>query len=132
MYDKIEIDEVEYDVRIVYGSIKRVATIEQGQNRGRSLYPSIISDVMGTSISYTMQVERKESNPQAYYDFYEAITSPVAYHTVKLPYNDTEIEFDAEILSAQDTDMGLVGGNRKWQGLSITFNPIEPQRMPTL
>lgn len=131
MYSGITIDNVEYKVRIKYGSIRRIATVIQGNNRGTSLYPSTISDVMGTAYEYTMEIERDETTPNDYNNFYQVITAPVAYHSVTLPYNNTTLTFNAEILTAEDTALGSIGGYNKWSNLQITFVPIEPQRMPT-
>lgn len=128
MYNGITLDGTTYDVRIVYGSIKRAFSVIDGQNAGQSITNRKIRDVVGTEYTYTMQVEPNPANLTAYNSFYEAITSPQATHTVVMPYGNSTMSFTCCIYTGEDTDAGIFGGTRKWQSLTLTFSPVQPQR----
>ena len=128
MYNGIMLDGTLYDVRIVYGSIKRAFTIKEGKNGGESIGKYKIRDIIGTGYSYQMQIEPNPNNIAAYNAFYEAISAPIARHEVEMPYGDETITFDACIYSGTDTDAGMFANRRKWTGLTIVFEAYKPQR----
>lgn len=128
MYNGITLDGTTYDVRIVYGSIQRTFEVIEGLNAGISINATQIRDVLGTSISYQMQVEPNPNNMADYYSFYQAITSPQNFHHITAPYNNTTIDFDCSISGGSDVDMGMIGGNRMWSALTLAFTPKTPQR----
>lgn len=130
MYNKLTMDNVEYEVRIVYGSIQRTFTIVEGKNIGTSINATRIRDILGTSYSYQMQIEPNPNNMADYYAFYEAISSPQNTHHITAPYNNTTIDFDCCIDGGTDADMGLFANNRKWSALTLAFTPLAPQRTP--
>lgn len=124
----INIDGTDYNVRISFPSIERNFELVEGQNGGLSLSFRTIRDIGGTAYTYTMQVEPEFSDPTSYDAFYEAISAPVPYHSVTVPYGQTTLTFDAQIISGSDTYRGKASGSERWGGLSVTFIPIQPQK----
>ena len=122
-------DGVTYNVRIAYPTLERSFNIPQGQNRGKSLGYSDIDDIFGTEYGYQFNVEEDPAHRADYDLFYEAISAPVGFHTITLPYGQSTITFQAKVTSGRDVFRGIVGGRRKWEGLEVRFSPIVPQRM---
>lgn len=124
----ITLDGIDYDVRVVYDTLFRNFAIVEGGNSGMALSGKRIADIIGTKYSFSMQVEPNPANPTAYDAFYEAISEPVETHTVKLPYNQSTITFEAYITAGQDGYHGILGSKR-WRGLVVNFEAVAPQRM---
>ena len=126
----ITVDNVAYDV-LITSNIERAFSLKQGGQGGTAQTGREIPDIIGTDYVYTITVEPNKSNFTAYDSFYEAISSPVDYHSVTLPYGQTTITFDAMILSGQDTLKRKAGTSNRWGALSLQFVPITPQRTTT-
>lgn len=126
----IKLDGIYYRVKVTFKSLKRSFSLMEGNNKGVALSARTIRDILGTQYSYSMNVEPDDANPTEYDDFFDAISSPVNYHTISLPYGQTEIVFEAQITSGSDTYRGNMGGYERWGGMTVNFNPMEPQRRP--
>jgi len=124
----ITMDGTTYDVRTVFGSLKRSFTFTEGENAGVSKYGTEILDTIGTKYSYTVDIEPNQSNPTAYDSFYEAVSNPNRIHTITMPYGQTTLSFSAKIESGQDAYQGKCGYER-WDGLSLVFTPMYPQKL---
>lgn len=125
----ITLDGQNYDVRIVYGSLSRTFEILEGSNAGTSLNSTRIRDIHGTRISYSMEIEPNPSNVEDYDAFYEIISSPTDSHSVSFPYGQTQLTFDAMITGGADTYEGKIAGKQRFKTLSLSFVPLEPQRV---
>ena len=123
----IILDGIEYDVRVKYESLIRSFSLLEGTNKGTTITQRQIRDLIGTGYSYSMNVEPNPNNWDDYYNFFDAISTPVDYHTVTLPYNGNTITFNAQVISGSDTYRGNLGGHERWGGLKINFKFIEPQ-----
>ncbi len=123
----ITIDNVSYDVILTSG-IERAFSIKQGKLGGTAQTGREILDILGTDYTYSITVEPNKNNLAQYDAFYQAITAPVEYHEVTLPYGQTTITFEAMILSGKDSLKRKIGTGNRWGGLKIQFKPIEPQR----
>lgn len=124
----ITMDGVNYDVRVVYNTLVRSFELLEGENAGQMLSGRYERDLIGTGYSFSMGVEPNPLNRAAYDSFYQAISAPVATHTVVMPYGQGTIEFVARVVSGNDTYNGKTGGRRLWSGLSVEFIYIQPQR----
>lgn len=128
--ESITLDGKEYKVQIIYPSRGRRFTIREGSNSGVSLSGRKIRDIFGTEYGYYMTVKADPLYPEDYDAFYEAISAPVDYHRVIMPYGQGTLEFEAAVYSGEDLDKGVHAGVRRWEGLQISFEPMEPQRRP--
>lgn len=124
----IQIDAVVYRVRVVYGSLKRSFSIEDGPNSGTSIRKRAIRDIIGTGYAYEMQIEPDPRYPTDYDSFFDAVSAPVESHTVSFPYGQETLSFQAQIVSGADTYGGKLAGYERWNGLTLRFVPMEPQR----
>lgn len=123
----LTVDGYEYHVRLVYGSLRRMFSITEGPNSGISINARSIRDILGTSYTYTVNIEPDPARPEDYDRLYSVISSPVEYHSVVMPYGQTTLKFDAEVYTGTDMLGPTIGGVNRWNGLSITFRPIQPQ-----
>lgn len=126
--EKITIDGVEYRVKILYPSRLISFEIVEGNNTGLSLSFRTIRDVAGTRYNYTMTVKADRQHPEDFDAFLEAISAPVDYHRVIMPYGQKTLEFDAAVRAGSVTDYGVSAGKRRWDDLELTFEAMEPQR----
>lgn len=124
----ISIDDTFYHVKVRFQSLSRAFNIVEGNNAGRALSARTIRDVLGTSYSYTMDVEPDYAHPEDYDDFFEVISEPTDFHVVKMPYGQTELTFDAQIISGEDVYKGYMSGRDVWGGLTVNFVAMQPQR----
>lgn len=128
--ESINLDGKEYKVLVIYPSRGRRFTIREGENSGMSLSGRKIRDIFGTEYGYYMTVKADPQHPEDYDAFYEAVSAPVESHRVIMPYGQTTLEFEAAIYSGEDIDNGVHGNVRRWDGLQLSFEPMEPQRRP--
>lgn len=127
----LTVDGTNYHVRVVFKSLKRSFSITEGPNSGKAINARAIRDVLGTQYTYSMNVEPLStglSDQEEYDRFYQVITAPVDYHTVEMPYGQTTIVFDAQIISGEDEYLGKRNGHDWWGGLTVSFVPMQPQR----
>lgn len=122
----ITMDGITYDVRPVFGSLKRAFDFVEGEGAGLSKYGTEILDTIGTKYTYSVDIDQNLSSPAAYDAFYEAISNPNRVHTIVMPYGQTTLSFSAKIEGGEDTYQGKSGSER-WEGLSLKFTPMYPQ-----
>lgn len=126
---KVKIDNVPYNVCVVYGSLKRKFKIYEGSNSGTAITGRAIRDIKGTIYSYDMEIEPNPEDPTAYDSFYQAITQPVDFHTVEFPYGQETLIFEAMITEGNDEYYGSNGNYNEWGKLQLNFDAMEPQRI---
>ena len=127
----VKIDNHVYNVRVVYGSLKRTFEIVDGSNAGTALSGRQIRDIIGTKFAYSLQIEPMPQHMADYYELYEVISAPQASHVIVVPYNGTTMTFAAEIINASDTYSGRHAGVATWKGLTVTFKSVAPLRTPS-
>lgn len=119
-----------YRVRTVFNTRRRKFALISGKNAGEALSHRRIRDLGGTGYSYQLQVEPDPRYPADYDAFFDAISAPVDYHTITMPYGQSTLKFQAAVTSGEDIDGGIVGGVRRWHGLVVNFEYMQPQRLP--
>lgn len=124
----ITVDGIFYSVHVEYGSLVRSFELIEGDNAGMMLTGRQTRDILGTGYSYSMTFYPDPGNPEAYDSLYEALSTPVDSHAVTLPYGQRTISFQAMIESGEDSYFGKTGRYHRWNGLTIRFRPVEPQR----
>lgn len=126
----IFMDGTLYRVRVVYNTMERSFSLQSGENEGYMLSGRHERDLLGTGYAYEMAIEPDPADPEAYDQFYEAVSAPVDSHQITMPYGQTTISFQAEISGGKDTWAGRLAGVNRWTGLKIKFSPISLQRVP--
>lgn len=127
----ITMDGKTYRVRIVHDTLARSFELRSGSNAGYMVSGRHERDLLGTGYTYTLEVEPDPAYPEDYDEFFYALSAPVDCHSVTLPFGQSTLTFDAEILSGSDTLWGRIAGKNRWHGLSVTYQPIALQRKPT-
>ncbi len=123
----IELDGVVYDLAVT--SISRGAKVETGDNNLEAKSGRKARDIKGTRYNYTLTVDSRLSAPREYDAFYEAITAPVESHTLKVPYGQSVLTFQACVEDVSDR-LKAYTYPRRWGDLSIKFTARDIQRAP--
>lgn len=126
----IKLDGTLYRVRVVYNSLEQGFKLIEGPNAGKMLSGRRERDLLGTEYPYQLAVEPDPAAPGDYDDFYWAISAPVDSHTVELPSGQGTMVFEAMVQSGRHIYKGRMANRRRWSGLVVSFEPIEPQRVP--
>lgn len=126
----IVIDGKEYRVKVIKPSRELSFEITEGKNTGMSLAFREIRDIGGTKYNYIMRVEPFREYPEDFDALFWALSAPVDSHRVIMPFMQKTLEFDAVVRSGRVIDGDVSGGFRRWYGMEITFEAIEPQRKP--
>ena len=124
------LDGKTYNVRVPEGGIKRSGQVLDGDKAGRAQNGSMIRDIIGTYYNYTIEFDTSAASSAEYDELYNALTAPVDYHTLVIPYGQTTLAFRAYVTSAEDTLRSMAGGVNHWEGLSAKFIAMKPQRTP--
>lgn len=121
------IDGVELRLNVM--KLERGFSVTDTENSDRLQNYKMHREVAGTFYNYTMEVEPYPSHREDYDTFYEIITAPVESHRMIFPYAQKTLEFDAYVTQGKDT-VKQVNGQNLWEGLSVYFVAMEPQRRP--
>ena len=125
------IDGMEYRVQVK--DLKRGFKVTDSEHSGRVQDFSMHRDVIGTFYNYTLEINPDPSFRADYDAFYDVVSAPVASHIMVFPYGHETLEFRAYVTSGEDSlSVRDEGGNRvnRWNGLSLNFIAMEPQRRP--
>ena len=126
----IQLDGKLYHVRTVFNTLEQAFELIEGPNAGEMLSGRHERDLLGTEYSYQFGVERDPAHPDDYDDFFRAISAPVDSHEIAMPNGQSVMQFQAMVKSGSHVYRGKLAGRQIWSGLSVTFTPIAPQRVP--
>ena len=122
----IILDGVKYS-KIGIVSIRRSFDVQDGDNTIQAKSGVNLRDIVGTRYNYVMELGSYVESPEEYDNFFEAITAPVPYHTLEVPYGQGTMTFEAEVYGGQDELLSPLNV-RQWGKLRITFSARRPQR----
>jgi len=88
---------------------------------------SEMDDAVATKYTYSFTVVPRSGRSSEYDAFYYDITTPKSVRFVDLPFGSGRIAFNAKIKTVSDS-LQDYGGLSKWSGLTVTFEPVKPQR----
>ena len=111
--------------------ITRNFTVMDGENAGRVLTGRMDRDIIGTFYNYSFQIDSSQSSREEYDDFYNAVSAPVNYHNIVVPYGQSVLAFEAYVAQGQDELQYMEDDANRWGELSINVIAMEPQRRPT-
>ena len=120
-----EINGTPYSVGTI--NITRTATINRTEN-GITLDGRKHNTPKGTYYDYEVTIATRGMDVSEYDSLYEALTAPVEYINLTLPYGQTSINFDAKINVSNDSIKYNSSTIRKWSELKFTCEAMEPQR----
>lgn len=125
----ITVDNVAYNVHIV--SLKRSFAVLDGEAAGRTEDATMHRDVKGTFYNYTLGIEPLPSNRADYDALYEVLSAPTASHSITLPYAQNTMTYTAYVTQGSDSLRIISDGKHVYEGLTIEFIAMSPQRRPT-
>lgn len=119
-------DGIDYNVNVM--KLERSFEVSDSDSSGRTKDWVMHRDVVGTFYNYTMEIEMKDYDLEEYTRFYEAISSPIASHSMTFPYNGTTLSFEAYCSKGKDS-LQIRQGKNIWSGLSVNFIAMQPQKV---
>lgn len=125
----ITIDGIEWRVPC---QISRTAEIRASEISGLMLNKSYFNDVIGTYMSYTVQIAVPLNMRDAYTEIYEKLTDPVDGHVFILPYNGGTVQITGRVEDVSDQYVLLPGGETYWRGTTFTVIANHPTKSKTL
>lgn len=125
----LRVDGVAYP-NLHVASLKRSFSVLDGPNAGRVMSYDMVRDVGGTFYNYTLTIEPDLSAPAEYDAFYEAVSAPVDYHMIEVPYAQGTMAFKAYVAKGEDELLGIYRRGNAWDNLSVNFVAMSPQRRP--
>lgn len=126
----VTMDGKQYRVRVKIRTLRRSFRIEEDDRSGMVKSGAYFRSIIGTYYDYAMEVEPDPAAPEEYDAFFEAISAPVEFHTVTVPYGQDTMTYDAMVSSGEDTQRDKIGGVTRWTGLTVNFSARKPQRRP--
>lgn len=123
---RIKLNNKSYNVNV--DDLQRSFEVADNDSSGRLQNWKMHRDVAGTFYNYTLKVSQKDFDVKAYDDFYNAISSPVESQVLEVPYGQGVLVFDAYISKGKDSLKNSNGYLNIWDGLTINFIAMEPQR----
>lgn len=117
------------DLRLNVTKLEREFSVTDTENSGRLKNYDMYREIAGTFYNYTMEIEPITQYREDYDTFYQMISAPETKHRIVVPYAQKTLEFEAYVTKGKD---GLQRRNGKnlWQGLSVYFVAMSPQRRP--
>lgn len=122
------IDGRDYGLTVPKDGIKRKFEIVDTDRAGRLVTGEMLRDVVGTYYNYTVSFMTNKTTRQSYDAFYEAISAPVDYHMITIPYAQEMLTFKAYVTNGQDTLVRIDKDGNRWNGISINFVSMAPKR----
>ena len=112
--------------------IEREAEMTASEISGMMLDKTYFNDVIGTYMRYTVSLAVPFGQESDYYELYEVLTDPVAYHTIVLPYNQSNLTLNARIEVVSDEYVRTPGDGRYWRGTTFEAIAVAPTKTYTL
>lgn len=122
-------DGITYRVRIKADPpIEESFEILEGENSLTLLSGEESPDILGTCYDHTLSVEPDPQYPGDYDSFFQAISAPVASHTITMPHGQGTITYRARVTGGSHVSRYVMAGVRRWSGLQVQFKALAPQR----
>lgn len=102
--------------------------ILEGENSLTLLSGEESPDILGTCYDHTLSVEPDPQYPGDYDSFFQAISAPVASHTITMPHGQGTITYRARVTGGSHVSRYVMAGVRRWSGLQVQFKALAPQR----
>ena len=131
----VTIDGIRFDVGII--NITRKASLKEN-NLGTTQDLRKHYDVEGTYFDYEVTFNVRNMNFEDFKVFitnmernklYEKICEPVEAHIVTMPYANNSITFNAHLRASSDSLIFNYTRAKKWGGLKVSFEALEPQKV---
>ena len=119
-------DGIDYNVSVV--GLDRNFEVADTDATGRTADWKMHRDVVGTFYNYTLKIVVKNGDYDSYNRFYSSISAPNVSHDLIVPWNSETLRFDAYVTKGKDKLVLIKNGIQRWDGLSINFIAMEPQR----
>ncbi len=127
------IDGVKYDVNtgIRINELERSFEKLSSDQSGRLQNGEMAIFLIGTYYNYKMTVSRGVSCSLAKYDeLFEALSAPVPFNTITVPYNQGTLTFEAYITKASQKLIRQARNENYWGPITLSFIAKAPQKTP--
>lgn len=111
-------------------SVSRNVEKRESGNSGYMLDDSYNNDLLGTYITYSVQIEIPKDKFDKYTSLYNLLAAPKSEYTFTMPYNQETITFNGRIQNINDKLVRVVpNGNGQlniWSGITFDIISNEP------
>ena len=115
----------------VESKLTRVAEMTESEISGMMLNRQYFSDVIGTFMSYDVDLIVARNMCDSYSALYEVLTAPINSHTIVVPYKQGVVTINGRITNVKDTY--LKGKNNTyWIGISFRMISNAPTKQESL
>lgn len=121
-------DGIAYKVRV--SKMTRKFSIQDTEKSGRVQAGDMYRDIVGTFYNYSMTVEPKDGDVEAYDDFWEAISQPVESHACEFPYNQSTLTQEMYITSGEQDIVRKTPTMTEWGEISLSYIAMAPKVTP--
>lgn len=122
------IDGRYFNVFIPQDGIERNFAVVDTDDAGRVLTGAMERDIIGTFYNYTIKLNTNFLSFEEYDELYEILSSPEEYHTIRVPYAQSTLQFKAYITQGKDVLNRMDRQGTHWKQLSVNFIAMEPER----
>lgn len=112
--------------------IERVAEMTPSEISGMLLDNTYFNDVLGMFMRYTVKLAVPLNAMDAYFQIYEALTSPVDGHAFVLPYNGSTISITGRVGNVSDVYVRMANGGIYWKGIQFEVTSNAPSKQMSL
>ena len=125
----ITIDGLQFDAEC---EVTRTAEMTPSSISGLMLDKSYFNDVIGTYLSYDIELKYPLYDQDIYARLYEVLNAPVDGHRFAVPYNQATIELTGRVMSLSDNQVRLDSGRPYWRRLRFTIVANHPSKQMSL
>lgn len=123
----IIIDNQTFDIGVI--SLKRKADFLDSEATQRLENGDMYRDLIGVYFNYDLKFEPCTPEKHGeYMRLWEKLTEPVEFHTVTVPYNNTNFSFVAYFANVADELMLQQAGVNFWKNLTVNFKAKSPAK----
>lgn len=129
----LEIDGVKYDVNagIHINEMERSFEKLSSDQSGRLQNGEMAIFLIGTYYNYKMTISRGVSCPLVKYDeLFEALSAPVPFNIITVPYNQGTLTFEAYITKGSQKLIRQARSENYWGPITLSFIAKAPQKTP--
>ena len=112
---------------ITVEAIEQQGAVTDTDKSTRTLSGKMNRDIIGTFYNYSMTVSPKNNNYAEFDAFYTAITSPIESHSVSFPHNQSMLNFEAYVTTANRPLKKMTENYNRWGQMTVNFIAMSPQ-----
>lgn len=131
---KIRIDQTVFgagDGYIISNLERSFEKLSHDESSGRTSSGSMDIDLIGTYYNYKMTISHRCTADRDEFDeLWEALSAPVPFNVIEVPYNRETLIFEAYITKGKQLLQCIDEDGNRWGSIEVSFVARSPQRVP--